>query len=167
MRGHFQIFVHFPVFSSRSAWRVDAGARSLVARRVSAAGLPILPTAFDCSPPSKRQVCARSGHTPRSAVHFLALRRLEGEPWDRRSPDRLRSTQSPSVRQYLRAFRCANGGTNSQMTFIPQGGPSGHPDSCLRPNDTRPCQQLATQVSPDALHLSVQAAQPGMKRRRQ
>jgi len=167
MRGHFQIFVHFPVFSSHSAWRVDAGARSLVARRVSAAGLPILPTAFDCSPPSKRQVCARRGHRSRSAVHFLALRRLEGEPWDRRSPDRLRSTQSPSGREHLPAFPCANGGTTSQMTFIPQGGPPGHPDSCSRPNDTRPCQEPATRAHAVALHLSVQAAQSGMNRRRQ
>jgi hypothetical protein len=161
MRGHFQICVRFPVSGSRSSRRFADRERSHVLSGVSSTGLPVLPKAFDCSLLSKRRGCARSGHTPRSAVHFLALRRLEGEPWDRRSPDRLRSTQPPSGREHLKAFRCANGGTNSEMTFISQGGPPGHPDSLLRPNDTRPCQEPATEVP------LIQTAQTGMQRRRQ
>jgi hypothetical protein len=160
MRGHFQICVHFPISGSRSSRRFAGRARSHVLSGVSSAGLPVLPKAFDCSLLSRRRGCARSGHTPRSAVHFLALRRLE-DPWDRRSPDRLRSTQPPSGREHLDAFPCAIGGASSHMTFIPKRGSPVHPGSCLRPNDTHPCQELATGVR------SIPAAQPGMQRRRQ
>jgi hypothetical protein len=167
MRGHFQICGCLPISSSSSSRHVAAGQRSQAVRRVSFAGVPILPKAFNCSLLSRRPGCARSGHTPRSAVHFLAIRRLEGEPWGRRSPDRLRSTQPPSGREHLKAFRWAIGGTSSQMTFIPQSGPPGHPDSFLRPNDTQPCQEPATRIHAVALHSPIQAGEPRMKRRRQ
>jgi hypothetical protein len=167
MRGHFQICGCFPISSSSSSRRVAAGQRSQAVSRVSSAGLPIFPRAFNCSLLSRRQGCALSGHTPRSPVHFLAIRCLDGEPWDRRSPDRLRSTQPPSGREHLEAFRWMIGGTNSQMTFIPQSGPSGHPGSFLRPNDTQPCQEPATRVHAVVLHSWIQAGEPRMKRRGQ